>query len=306
MQLTAAEVEHFYAIWRPLILFVNRRLRLVPGMLSAGLAEPWNVQEVVKIRDAMWADDSLREAFVAENPAGLPAEDLAIVTSWRHRRAGEFYALRHLKKYSVFIGGKDSAVYGVLGLASPLAEVVPFVPRYLKTVLLPFGDRIIYDSLVVSYNITFGRGIQQRLEHTYNDAKERGAIVTSLLPAGAAGPEQTREAARATNSKVLEAFRTHLFRSALSPKVVERDLANVSAFAEGYLLGRPGPGSLREFGSGDVSGYVSQLHATGSVKEARRKEALTSLKRFVRFLRDTERMDYDAAEDALEVLKGRG
>jgi hypothetical protein len=32
----------------------------------------------------------------------------------------------------------------------------------------------------------------------------------------------------------------------------------------------------------------------------------TSLKRFERFLRDTERMDYHAAEDATEVLKGPG
>ena len=55
-----------------------------------------------------------------------------------------------------------------------------------------------------------------------------------------------------------------------------------------------------------LQGYVSQLRGTGTVKEARRKEALTSLKRFVRFLRDTERMDYDAADYALEVLKGRG
>src|SRR5262249_7876534 len=106
--------------------------------------------------------------------------------------------------------------------------------------------------------------------------------------------------------KVLEAFRTHLFRSGLSPKVVERDLANVAAFAEGYLLGRPGAGSLREFDSGDVSGYPSQLHATGTLKEAPRQEALTTLKRFVRCLRDTERMDYDAAEYTLDVLKGRG
>ena len=31
---------------------------------------------------------SLREAFIAENPAGLPEADLAIVASWDHRKLG--------------------------------------------------------------------------------------------------------------------------------------------------------------------------------------------------------------------------
>ena len=103
MKLTAAEVERFYAIWKPLILFVNRRLRLVPEMLSPDFDEPWDANQFVKIRDAMWADDSLREAFIAENSAGLSAEDLALVESWKHRRAGEFYLYRQLKSHTVVI-----------------------------------------------------------------------------------------------------------------------------------------------------------------------------------------------------------
>jgi hypothetical protein len=305
MNLTPEEVERFYAIWKPLILFVNRRLRLVPDMLSADLAGPWDPHHVLTIRDALWADDALREAFVAENPAGLPAEDLAMVESWRHRRAGAFYILRHLKKHSLFLEEKAATVYAVLGLASPLDEIVPFVPCYAKTVLLPFGDRIIYDSLMVPYNITFGRGIRNRLEDSYRDAKERGAVVTSLLPADSVGREEREGDDRSTNTRVLEAFRTHLFRSGLSPKVVERDLANVAAFAEEYLLARPEPLSLREFSSDNVSGYVAQVRASAALTEARRRETLTSLKRFLRFLRDTDRMDYDAAEYALDVIKGR-
>src|SRR5436309_1344092 len=130
----------------PLMLFVNRRRRIVPDMLPADFDGPWLPSQVVQIRDALWADDSLLEAFVAKNPAKLPAEDLEIAASWRHRREGDFFFLRQLKKYSIFIAAKESAVYGVLGLASTLDEVVPFIPCYARAVLLPFEDRIIYDS----------------------------------------------------------------------------------------------------------------------------------------------------------------
>jgi hypothetical protein len=117
MQLPPDQVERFYAIWKPLLLFVNRRLQLVPEMLAPDFKGPWVIEHVRKLRDALWADDSLRTDFVAENPAGLSAADLAIVDSWSSRVAGRFFVLRHLKKCSVFLSEKDQTVYGVLGLA---------------------------------------------------------------------------------------------------------------------------------------------------------------------------------------------
>jgi hypothetical protein len=272
-------------------------------MLRPDFAGPWDISQVAKIRDALWADDSLREAFIAQNPAGLSAQDLALVQSWRQRKEGKFFVLRHLKKYSIFIA--ESAVYGVLGLASPLAEVVPFVPCYVETVLLPFEGVIIYDSLIAPWNITFGSGYRRSLEETYKDAKERGAIITSLLPPAHPPSREAKQAeVRATNARVLEAFRTHLFRSGRSPKVVERDLANVTAFAESCLLQQPEPRSLREFGSAEVRAYLGQLRRAASGKR-QRPPALISLERLLRFLRDTGRMDYDAAQYLLEILRGR-
>ncbi len=299
MQLPPEQVERFYAIWKPLMLFVNRRQKLVPEMLHEDFAGPWLVPNVHTIRNALWADDSLLEAFLAENPAHLSPEDQAIVASWRHRLEGGFFVLRHLKKHSLFLAEKETTLYGVLGLTSPLAEVVPFVPCYVKAVLLPFDDVIIYDSLIVPYNVTFGRGIRSGLERQYRDAKERGAIVTSLLPQPE-DHEESAEAAVATDKRVLDAFRAHLYGSGLSTKVAERDLANVNAFAEDYLLMLPEPRSLRDFGAAEVEGFLS-LPDDGSPSE--RRPMATSLRRFLRFLRDSGRMEYDAAEDALEILK---
>jgi hypothetical protein len=305
MQLPPADVERFYAIWRQLILFVNDRLRLVPALLSARHEGAWDVQEVKKVRDALWADDSWREAFLAEGAVGLAEEDRAIVRSWQHRRAGRFVVLRHLKQYSVFLDGEGTTVYGVLGLVSPLDEIVPFGPCYVEAVLLPFEGRIIYDSLIAPFNITFGRGIRTGFEQSYRDAKERGAIVTSLGPPVALEHDEELGEARSANSKVLVAFRKHLYRAGLSPKVVERDLVNVTAFAEDYLLVLPRPRSFRDCDSEDVGAYLGRLEAT-LASEARRREARTSLKRFVRFLRDTDRMDYHEAEDALRLLRRSG
>jgi hypothetical protein len=289
--LSEAEVERFYAIWQPLLLYVNRRRRLVPSMLEY---EPhdgrrWDVTNVETLRDALWADDAVREAFVADNPFGLPADDLAVVRGWRHRRAEMFGVLRHLKRYSIFIG-EDSTVYGVLGLISPLSEVTPIVPGYVRAVLLPFAGRIVYDSLLVSIPVYLGAGIRAGLERTYADARERGAIVTSLPP-----PAPEPDSIRASNARVAAAFRMHLFASGLSERVVGRDAATVEELA-GFLLDRSAPGSLRELDPGALRAFVT---SPGSDRSQ-----LTGLKRFVRFLRDTGRLDPGAAASASAVLGG--
>jgi hypothetical protein len=306
MQLNASQVERFYGIWLPLMLFVNRRLQLVQEMLPPDFSGPYDVSEVRKLRDALWADDSLREAFIAENPAQLSPADLRMVASWEHRVEGGFYALRHLKKYTLFLEQKSKTVYGVLGLASPLDEVIPFVPCYLNAVLLPFEKQIIYDSLIVPYNVHIGPGIRRDLEQSYRDARERGAIVTSLLPSDhAASDEEQRKDARAVNARVLEAFRPYLYRANLSTKVAERDLATATAFAEACLLHPDGARSLRDFDTADLRGYVSYVQGAPASGKGQPRAVVTGLTRLIKFLRDTERMDYDSAEYALDLLKGK-
>jgi hypothetical protein len=56
----------------------------------------------------------------------------------------------------------------------------PYLPRMIKTTLLPFKGQIVYDGLVTNYNITFGAGIKRRLNESYKGAKERFGIVTRL------------------------------------------------------------------------------------------------------------------------------
>jgi hypothetical protein len=306
MTLPPHRVRQFYSIWQPLLGFVNQRLRLVPSLLE----KPWSDENpvtpgvILPLRDALWANDPLREAFVAENPAGLSTETLAIVASWQYREAGPFIVLRHLAKHSLFLQEKTQEIYAVGGLQSPLDQVVPFLPCYVKTFLLPFQDCIIYDSLMSFYNIHFGPGMRRDWDRIYKDARERGAIITSLLPSAAPSPEEAGEAAQTTNAKVLQVFRTHLFRANLSEKVVDRDLAYVTAFAETWLLTRTPPGSLRDFSAHDIEEYFDHVQESPR-KDRDKKETRTSLKRFLRFLRATERMDYWAATGALEYLEGR-
>ncbi len=100
MRLTDQEASRFYAAWWPLLGWINERLGIAPAVTRF----PCAVEDALEIRDALWAHDDLRLRFVAENPAGLPADQLALVASWQHRRVGTFIVWKHYKKHTVLLG----------------------------------------------------------------------------------------------------------------------------------------------------------------------------------------------------------
>jgi hypothetical protein len=142
------------------------------------------IQQVARLRDACYAKAPIFDEYLAANPDRLAGDELAIVAGWRQRITAEFYIVRHLNTYTVFLLMKEPAhLYGVLGLIDPLEAIMGGAPLpiMVKATLLPFRDRIIYDGLLAPYNILLGPGIRGSVNQTYSRLKEREGIIESLL-----------------------------------------------------------------------------------------------------------------------------
>jgi hypothetical protein len=192
------EGKLFYKLYAALCSYANGKLKLVLGEFSDPEQFTSLPPEIrLKVRDALHAQPELIDQFVQDNPAQLPAEELAIVASWRHAVIGNFYVFRYLKQYAVFLTDKTPPkAYGVLALASPFEEVVgPHLPVLVKGVLLPIHGRIIYDGLLSSYRISFGPGIRRSLNENFKVAKATFGIIPSL-PEGQSPPVVPKKAPR--------------------------------------------------------------------------------------------------------------
>lgn len=291
MHLAKSEVERFYNIWFPLLHYVNQQKSIVPSFPEIWGEASVDPETAVPVRNALWEDDSIRQSFIEENPAKLNADDLALVQSWKWRVSGEFFIFRYLKKHTIFIStDSPPAAYGVHGLASPLEEIFgTYLPIYVQTTLIPFGDIIIYDSLLSSYPVFFGSGIKGSLKETYREIQERGRLITSLPASPIDNPEQIR----ISNQKIIKAFRKALGKSGLSPKKMQEHLDAITHFAEDFLITQSPPKLLLDITAQDIKSYV----------QTKSKVNFVSFKRFIWFLRDTMRIYWDDAEDLLAYLK---
>ena len=185
MELSLEDVDQFFRLHRSLLFFVNQRLKVLDKKVATPEAySGLPPDDRIKVHGALLDHPELIDAFADENPSHLDEAELEIVRSWKHHVTGTFYVFRYLSNYTVFLTATDPAVaYGVVGLFDPIEEIVgPDLPRMVKTTLLPFKGRIVYDSLLTGYNVHFGGGVRRSLNESYKEAKERAGIVTSLPP----------------------------------------------------------------------------------------------------------------------------
>ena len=300
MVLPIPQVDQFYRIWRPLLNFTNTNLQIFPGLSVTGTKDNIDVNLALKVRDELWKNGNILDQFVEKNPAKLPSEDLAILRTWKYRRQGDFIIYKILKKHTIFISqDKTNDVFAVKGLYSPFEDIFgPYLPIMVKTLLLPFNNVIITDGLFQSYNVTFGPGIRSQFKNVYDNAKELGEIITTLLPDLKPLSRESQVAkAEMINTKILDAFQKHLYKSGLSPKTVDRDFMTIQSFAQSQLSQQAEPISLRELEPNTIENYIL------SMPDNDRKPVSLGLKRLITFLRDTERIDWYEAENLFDILK---
>lgn len=182
MLLPPEDAALFLRLYPALLGFVAGRLGGVEGVRDLASFRACSLETKVTLRDRLYENLHLLDAYVNENPDGWSAAELEIMMAWRRALRGTFLALRDLKRFTLFLDEREPPrVYGVLGLTTELADMLPFpMPVMLQAVLLPWKGQIVCDGLIVPYNVILGGGIRRNAEESYRQAKAERGIITSL------------------------------------------------------------------------------------------------------------------------------
>jgi hypothetical protein len=186
VKLTQQEISEFYKIWCALIWGVNEKHSIVPKFEKPVYSQNMKQEPFVTIRSALWSHPEWIDDFILNNEySDLTEVDLGVLTDWRKNFVrGRFIIMRHLKKYSVLMTfDEPTKLYGVCGITDPICDLVPnsALPIMIETTLLPFKDKIIYDSLLSAFSISFGGGYRSSFKDSYNEAKSKVGIIENMF-----------------------------------------------------------------------------------------------------------------------------
>ena len=183
MHLGEVEVKRFYHTWLGLLDFTNRTRNIVPELKVSRDPKVLNPQQLLPIKDKLWEDESIIDEYLKQNEKMFDAAERDTIMSWKRRVSGRFIIMKHLKNYTVFMHSKEGGkLYGVTGISTSIEDMfpAPSLPLYAKATLVPFAGKIIYDSLMNPYQISFGSNTRKNLNDDYRNLKSVHGIVTVL------------------------------------------------------------------------------------------------------------------------------
>ncbi|MEM9266666.1 MAG: hypothetical protein AAGA46_14190 [Cyanobacteria bacterium P01_F01_bin.13] len=201
MKLDPADVQLFFDLMLPLQWYVSKQAKLLPEIKSFKAYTDSSMDDKIIVRDYLFDHPELIDQFIQDNPNNLDAENLSIIATWKNFIHGDFFIERLLKKYSIFIDDKEN-VYAVLGLMEGLDAFMDKrnLPVRVKTILLPFKGKIVYDGFFRWYRMFFGGGIKSSLKQTYLIAKDNNAIIDTLEPETSPAKTKGKKSRKSSNS----------------------------------------------------------------------------------------------------------
>ena len=184
MNLSQNEIQTFYKLWYALIWGVNEKQKIVPAFKKPVYGERVNEEPFIAVRAKLWENPQWIDDFLRDNEFGEFTEpEYAILQNWRKNFIkAQFIVMKHLKTYSVFMTFDDPVkLYGVCGISSPIKDTAPYeTPYMVDAVLLPFKDKIIYDSFIGTYPVSFGKGYRTSFKDAYEKTKETIGIIENM------------------------------------------------------------------------------------------------------------------------------
>jgi hypothetical protein len=183
-QLSFVERKLFYETWYKLLDFINQKHKIFNFRIKPVYPAIHDETQLYKIREKLWKNPQQIEEFISASD-GLSDEEIRLLQSWEKRHIkGCFLLMKYENEYAVLMRADkdvDPRLYAVKGMSTSIAEAMRReLPVMLETVLLPFGDKIIYDSFMASDAVTFGDGIRKMLDDDYIRAKDMYGITTKL------------------------------------------------------------------------------------------------------------------------------
>ena len=101
----------------------------------------------------------------------LNSKQIDLLRLWKHSLCKTPCTIMSYTENGNALFETDFGIVEVCGITQEIEEIVPTVPCFANTVLMPFGEHIVYGGSILTYTISFGPGITKQLQETLQRIK---------------------------------------------------------------------------------------------------------------------------------------
>lgn len=177
MDLSQKEIDEFLNLYQGLLLYARNKKRASNKVSSDNLIpkKDWS-----KLRDIVVDNRSIIDEYIQDNPYNLKDRELSIVRQWKNGICSNFFITKFEKEYTHMYDNESGKSYGVLSLNDPIYKFINYTPSYVRTFLLPFKGRVVYDGLLNTNNVFFSGSTSKSIMSMYKKSIAKYGLITSF------------------------------------------------------------------------------------------------------------------------------
>jgi hypothetical protein len=180
MTLTDKEYKEFLRIHLDLLFYVGQRLKIISTNITLDKFVDLDLKIKAECRDKFIESDNLLDDYLSLNFDRLTTEQISILTGFKKKITGDFIIYKCLTNFAIFLNTKDNKFYAVKALGDSFDDFFDRFPVLIKTTILPYNGKIIYDGFIKSSGVYFGSGITSTMRDDYKEAKKNNQILMTI------------------------------------------------------------------------------------------------------------------------------
>lgn len=158
----------FFNLKNLLFNYTNQKYRINNELESLDDICNAETEEITEIREKLWSDKNIIIEYTLKNPDNLDSSYINIIRNWNEKKIKkEFILYKYEKEYTILMD--DNYIYYIKGLKESIRNMIPEneLPTFVNTVLLPLNGKIIYDSIINQYDVSFGQEFRDECDRNY-------------------------------------------------------------------------------------------------------------------------------------------
>lgn len=179
MRMPLKDARQFFEVMMPMLHWVNE----TKGVNIVYADENISSQEANALLRIVWERPEYIDEYLAERGDALSQKARRTLSKWRRYFVkGPFFIERFTNTGAIFISVREGQVYLVSGITSDIEDGLDehTLPCVVKTALIPYKEKIIYDSTMQVIPEILNSEAKEALAKVYESAKKCDRIIKTL------------------------------------------------------------------------------------------------------------------------------